>query len=157
MKSSALPGVSAALPLLEQQAIVLGPHGAASVDLIGADPRFANLGGPLLRKFSARQLVHEKVIALPAPLAGVDRSEPFQDVYVADRSEHGTKRCSAATLSEATSVGSSTARSRSRRSSYAQKLAGTPGRISRLYIKVKPGQQAAGEPRGAKPAGRATI
>src|SRR6202035_4169529 len=64
-----LPDVRAALPLLEQQASVIGPAGRASVDLIGADPRLARLGGPLLRRFGSEQLARLPAIALPAPLA----------------------------------------------------------------------------------------
>ena len=136
-----LPGVSAALPLLEQQATVLGPHGQASVELIGADPRFASLGGPLLRKFSARQLVHEKVIALPAPVAASIGANPFQDIHL--RIGTGTvEALLGTTLSEADIGGLADGQVALAPLSYAQKLAGTPDRISRLYIKVKPGQQA---------------
>ena len=137
----ALPGVTATMPLLEQQAIVLGPHGQTSVELIGADPRFANIGGPLLRKFSAPQLAHEKVIALPAPVAAAIGASPLQDVHL----QIGASTAEAllgATLSESDIGGLIHSQVALAPLLYAQKLAGTLGRISRLYIKVKPGKQA---------------
>jgi len=71
VEARSLPGVHAALPLLEEQASVIGPAGRASVDLIGADQRFASLGGPLLRRLSTRRLAFQQVIALPAPIAAL--------------------------------------------------------------------------------------
>jgi len=136
----ALPGVTAAVPLLEQQAIVLGPHGQTSVDLIGADPRFANIGGPLLRKFSARQIAHAKVIALPAPVAAAIGASPFQDVHLRIGAST-VETLLGATLSQADIGGLVDSQVALAPLSYAQKLAGTPERVSRLYIKVKPGQQ----------------
>ena len=75
-RARSLPGVRAALPLLEQEASVIGPAGRASVELIGADPRFASLGGPLLRHFSTRQLAFQEAIALPAPIAAAIGAGP---------------------------------------------------------------------------------
>jgi len=141
---SVLPGVTAAMPLLEQQAIVLGPRGQVSVDLIGADPRFANTGGPLLRKFSARQLVHDKVIALPAPVAAGIGASAFQDIHV-QIGASTVETLLGATLSEADIGGLIDSQVALAPLAYAQKLAGTPGRVSRLYVKVKPGEQAAAD------------
>ncbi len=139
-KAQALPGVGAALPLVQQQATVIGPKGQASVDLIGVDPRFARLGGPLARKFSGRELSKQRVIALPAPLAGSIGASEFEDV----RLQAGTRVVEtflAATLGGEVGglVDSRLALAPIR---YAQQLLGTEGRISRFYIKVKPGQGA---------------
>jgi putative ABC transport system permease protein len=62
-------GVAQALPVLEEQADVIGPRGRESVDLLGTDPQFAHAGGPLLRHFSAEQLAHQQELGLPAPVA----------------------------------------------------------------------------------------
>jgi putative ABC transport system permease protein len=64
-----LPGVRSAAPVLEAQANVVGPAGARSVDLIGANPRFVALGGSLLRHFSAATLARQHALALPLPVA----------------------------------------------------------------------------------------
>jgi putative ABC transport system permease protein len=140
-EASMLPGVSAALPLLEQQAIVIGPHGHASAVLIGADPHSANFGGPLLRKFRARQLAHEKLIALPLPIAEAIGATPFEGIHL----QVGARTVEAllgATLSEADIGGLVDSQVMLAPLLYAQKLAGAPGRITRLYIRVKPGEQA---------------
>jgi putative ABC transport system permease protein len=137
----ALRGVSAALPLLERQAIMLGPHGQASVELIGADPRFASVGGPLLRKFSARQLARAKLIALPAPVASAIGADPGQEIRV-QIGASATETVLGVTLSEADIGGLIDSQVAIAPLAYAQKLAGTPGRVSRLYVKVKPSEQA---------------
>ena len=136
-----LPGVSAALPLLEQQAIVIGPKGAhQSVDLIGADPRFARLGGPLLRKFSARQLERQRVIALPESVAQSIGTTALQSVKL----QVGTSTAETllgATLSSADAGGLDDTEIALAPLAYAQVLAGMQHRVSRVFIKVKPGQQ----------------
>ncbi len=64
-----LPGVQTAVPVLEEQASVIGPAGEQSVDLIGTEPRFARLGGSLLARFTSAQLANQRGIALPAAVA----------------------------------------------------------------------------------------
>jgi putative ABC transport system permease protein len=140
-EAGSLPGVRAALPLLEQPAVVIGPRGEASVDLIGADPRFAHLGGRLLRKLSARQLAHAKVIAVPDSVAASIGASAFEDVKL----QIGTSRVETllgARLGESEVGELAASQVALAPLSYAQKLAKMPGRISRVYIKVVPGQQA---------------
>jgi putative ABC transport system permease protein len=64
-----LPGVRVAVPVLEQNANVIGPAGQQSVDMVGTNPRFARLGGRLVRNFGAVQLVGARVFMLAAPIA----------------------------------------------------------------------------------------
>ncbi|HEY4811565.1 MAG TPA: ABC transporter permease, partial [Solirubrobacteraceae bacterium] len=64
-----LPGVSVAIPILEQQATIIGPAGGQSIDLIGTDPKLVATENPRLLRFSDNQLEHLHAIALPAPLA----------------------------------------------------------------------------------------
>lgn len=64
-----LPGMETALPLLDQQATIIGPRGSVSIYLLGADPRFARSSGALLRRFTSKQLEHQQALAVPAPLA----------------------------------------------------------------------------------------
>jgi putative ABC transport system permease protein len=138
----ALHGVRAAFPLMEQASTVIGPKGRASVDLIGADPRFASIGGPLLRRFSARQLAHQRAIGLPEHIAsaigvqafqnatlqvrGFDR-ETFVGVTLGDK-EVGKLADSPIALAPI---------------SYAQQLTGNAGRITRVFVKVDPADTAA--------------
>jgi putative ABC transport system permease protein len=137
---SLLPGVSAALPLLEQQATVIGPKGQVSVDLIGADPRFAHLAGPVLRKFKGRQLAKEKAIVLPEPLAKAIGSSGFEDIKI-QVGTVTTETLIAATLTEQEAGGLADSQIALAPFQYAQTLAGAEGRVSRIFIKVKPGQE----------------
>jgi putative ABC transport system permease protein len=64
-----LPGVRAAMPVLQEQANLIGPQGQEPVELLATSPRFAHLGGPLLRRFTAQQLAHQQALALPLSVA----------------------------------------------------------------------------------------
>ena len=64
-----LPGVQAVAPVLEQDANVLGPRGAQSVDLVGTDPGLARLGGTIARRLGNVPLIGARVFTLPAPIA----------------------------------------------------------------------------------------
>ena len=136
--AQAIPGVRAALPLVDQQATIIGPKGRTSVDLIGVDPQFAKLGGPLARKFSGRELSHQRVIALPQPLAGTIGVESFQDAYLQTGS--GVHEALVATTLGAREAGDLLdSQMVLAPIKYAQQLIGAQGRISRLYIKLRTG------------------
>jgi putative ABC transport system permease protein len=64
-----LPGVQAAVPVIELSANVVGPSGQRSVDLVGTDPRLAPLGGRIAQHVSGQLIGGARVIALPAALA----------------------------------------------------------------------------------------
>lgn len=134
-EARAQPGVTGALPLVERQATVIGPLGRSSVDLIGADPRFARLGGALLGRFTARQLAHQRAIGLPTSLAASIGAQAFQvielqiggrevDALVGARlgaSEVGALADSQIALAPI---------------AYAQQLTDSPGRVTRVFIQV---------------------
>jgi putative ABC transport system permease protein len=134
-----LPGVRSAAPVLEVQTSVVGPSGARSVDLIGADPRFVGLGGELLQHLSAEALARQHAFALPAPIAqevgatqlqnvtlqiGV-RSEPALLGITLQESEIGTLIHSPIALAPL---------------AYAQRLAGLPHRITRIFVRPQYGR-----------------
>jgi putative ABC transport system permease protein len=65
-----LPGVQAAAPVLEQNANVVGPTGQRSVDLVGTDPRLAQLGGNIAQHVGALPLLGSaRVFTMPAKLS----------------------------------------------------------------------------------------
>ena len=137
-----LPDVRAALPLLEQQASVIGPAGRASVDLIGADPRLARLGGPLLRRFGSEQLARLPAIALPAPLAasiGAGALLPIQLQIGA----HLVRTLLGTTLQERDVGALVHSQVALAPVAYAQRVAGMQGRVSRVFVEVQPGGKAA--------------
>jgi putative ABC transport system permease protein len=138
----ALPGVHAALPLLERQATLVGPSGAAPVDLIGADPRFARIAGPLLQHFSVRQLAHQRAIGLPASLAASIGAQPLQIITL----QIGGRRVETlvgATLGEREVGALADSQIAIAPIAYAQKLTDSTGRVSRVFIQAQPGHQAA--------------
>jgi len=133
-----LPGVSAALPVLETSANAIGPAGQRAVDLIGTDPRFALQGSPLLRHFSYAQLDHLKALALPSPIAqeiGVGSLHPVElQVGARDVTALVGTELNAAAIG--TLVHSPVAIAPL---AYAQKLTGMQGRITRVFVQVAPG------------------
>ncbi len=64
-----LPGVSAALPVLEVRLNMVGPAGSRAVDLLGAEPELAEQAGPLVRQFSYARLASLQALAVTAPVA----------------------------------------------------------------------------------------
>ena len=165
-EAQSLPGVRAALPLLEQQASVIGPRGRASVDLLGGDPRLAQVGGPLLRRFSSGRLAFQEAIALPAalaaqigagpplvpagalqhtraravglPAAGLARVRPIELQIGA----HVVRTLLGITLLEAEVGALADSRVALAPIAYVQRVAGMRGRVSRVFIQVQPGRQA---------------
>ena len=61
-----IPGVRAAVPVLEAQANLVGDGGSRSIDLIGTDPRAARLGGGLVAGMRVLRFARVKAIMLPA-------------------------------------------------------------------------------------------
>jgi putative ABC transport system permease protein len=137
----ALPGVRAALPLLEAHATIVGSSGRASIDLIGADPRFARLGGPLLRRFSVRQLAHQRAIGLPAPLAASIGAQALQDVELQIEGRE-VETLVGAKLGESEVGELADSQIALAPLSYAQQLTGTKGRVNRVFVQVSPGHHA---------------
>ncbi|HUB35860.1 MAG TPA: FtsX-like permease family protein [Solirubrobacteraceae bacterium] len=129
-----LPGVISAAPVLDLPANVIGPRGERSVELIGAEPSFVHLGGAVLQHFSAAALSRQHVVALPEPIAsqlGVGNLQPVTvDIGASSRrvllgltlrsGEIGPLADSPVLLAPL---------------AFAQQLAGTPGVISRVFVR----------------------
>jgi putative ABC transport system permease protein len=135
-----VPGVRAAVPVLEQEVDVIGPHGQRSVDLIGPDPRFADVSGPLLQHFSATQLGVQHALALPAPLARAIGAGSLETVKL----QVGARvvlTLLGATLGESEIGGLVDSPIALVPLRYAQRLTGMHGRITRIFIRCEPGQE----------------
>ncbi len=132
-----LPGVSVALPVLEQQANVIGPHGQRALDLIGTDPQFAHFGGSLLRRFSAEQLAAQRALALPAPLAQAIGVGSLQTIKLQIGASVVTTLVGA-TLQESDIGGLVHSPIALAPVAYAQHITGLDGRITRIFIKLQP-------------------
>jgi putative ABC transport system permease protein len=138
----ALPGVRSAAPVLEAQANVLGPGGSRPVTLLGADPRFVRLGGTLLQHFSAAALARQRAIALPAPVAREVGASALQVIKL----QVGSRAVPALlgiTL-QASDIGALAYSPVALAPlAYAQQLTGMGGRISRIFVEPRRGQDAA--------------
>lgn len=134
------PGVALALPVVEQQADLVGSRGERSVELIGTDPRFAHLGGPLLRRFSAKQLAAQQALALPAELARDLGVGPLETLELRIGARTSTTLLGA-TLAEA-DIGelahSPIAVAPIR---YAQQITNMRGRVTRVFVRTQPGHE----------------
>ena len=133
-----IDGVKAAAPILEAQANVIGPNGSRSVLFVGGDPRFARLGGVLLRHFTAAQLSQQQALALPAPMVaalGVSLGEAVRvqidtkTVLVpvgAELQEHDIGALVHSPVAIAPLA-------------YAQKISGMTGRVTRIFVEPQLG------------------
>jgi putative ABC transport system permease protein len=133
-------GVRAALPLLESEAVVTGPHGVSrAVDLIGIDPRFAHLGGPVLKRFSTAQLAVSKSVVLPAPLADAIGVGPLEtlNVQVGARVIPTIFGTALGEHEIGGLVNSPVALTPIR---YAQQMTGMQGRVTRVFVQAAPGR-----------------
>lgn len=132
-----VPGVQVALPVFERQVNLIGPHGERSVDLIGVDPKSVRASGPLLKRFSARQLAAQQAIALPYPLADEIGIYPLQPVklQIGARFVHTLV---GAALGEAALGGLLHSPVVVAPIRFAQHLAGADGRITRIFVRYDP-------------------
>ncbi len=137
-KVQSLPGVRAAEPVLDVHANVIGPNGQRAVDLIGADPRFARLGGALLRHFTAAQLIRQQALALPAPLAqslGLLSLQPVT-MQIGAREVNGFLGAELLASDIGPLIGSPVAIAPL---AYAQRLTGMPGHVTSIFVRSIPG------------------
>jgi putative ABC transport system permease protein len=135
-----IPGVQTALPVLEAQANVIGPHGQRSVDLIGTDPRFAHVGGSLLQRFSAKQLAAQRAIALPVPLAQAIGAGSLQTIKL-QVGARVVETLLGATLGKSEIGGLIDSPVTLAPVAYAQTLTGMRGRITRIFVRSTPGSE----------------
>ncbi|HSZ05221.1 MAG TPA: FtsX-like permease family protein [Solirubrobacteraceae bacterium] len=129
-----VPGVQVALPILEHQVNVIGRRGERSVDLIGVEPQSLHASGPLLRRFSAKQLAQLPAIAMPAPLASEIGIGPLETV----RLQVGTRFVETlvgATLQEADIGGLVHSPVVVASIRYAQRLTDTQGQLTRIFVR----------------------
>jgi putative ABC transport system permease protein len=131
------PGVRSALPLLERQINVIGPHGERSVDLIGLEPKAVKLTNRLARRLSARAISRVSAIALPAPIAQEIGVGPLEGLRVQIGARFANPLLGA-TLSEADIGGLAHSPIAVTSIHYAQRLTQAPGRLTRIFVRYEP-------------------
>ena len=135
-----VPGVQVTLPIFERQVNVIGRTGERSVDLIGVDPHAVRASGPLLRRFSAKQIAAQQAIALPEPLAREIGVGPLEAV----RLQIGAgfvETLVGATLQAADIGGLVHSPIAVAPVGYAQRLAGARGRLTRIFVRFDPARE----------------
>lgn len=141
-----VPGVQAAIPIFDRQMNIIGPRGERSVDLIGVDPRTVRASGPLLHRFSARQIAAQQAIALPAPLANEIGTGPLEAVKLQVGAQF-VETLVGATLDEADVGALVHSPIAVAPISYAQRLTGVQHKLTRIFVRYNPAQ--AGKVRAA--------
>lgn len=142
------PGVAAAAPVLEARVNVVGPKGRRSVLLIGADPRFAKLGGPLVRPFAAISgatadaINKREIVAVPESIArqlGIAIGAPLEVETEARRvsvpigvslnaQDVGALANSPVVIAPLP---------------YVQRISNLRGRVTRVFVETRPGRKRA--------------
>lgn len=137
-KAAEIPGVVRTVPLLRSNVRLFGPDGRRSVQLVGATPELASLGGEFTRNFGPAGLRLAGGIAVPEAVAeslgivagdlveiradGRKQRVPIAAVLTAD------------VLGALASTGSALAAL-----PFAQEISYRPGRLSQVFIETSPG------------------
>ncbi|MGA2164540.1 MAG: ABC transporter permease, partial [Solirubrobacteraceae bacterium] len=133
-----LSGVQAAIPVFEEHANLIGPRGQQPVELLSTDARYAHLGGPLLRRFSAAQLNHQRALALPVELADSVGLASLETGEL-EIGGHAAQVFIGAVLFEGGLGALTHSRIVFAPLAYAQKLAGMPGRLTGILVQPRDG------------------
>ncbi len=135
-----LPGVRSTIPLFQERANLIGAAGQQPVELLSTDARDAHLGGPLLRRFGANQLNHQRALALPLELAdtvGLSSLETAQ-LQIGGRS---VRAFVGAILFENNLGALAHSRFVFAPLAYAQQLAQLPGRLTGIFVSARAGHE----------------
>ena len=140
-----IPGVVEAQPVVEQQANVIGPSGAESVELLGVPSSFAQRLGHLADlpgHPSIEQLSHQQALGLPVPVAkAIGATGSLQPIEIAVGT-HVSSTLVGEVLQEeniGALVGNPVVFAPV---SYAAQLSGAPGLLSRIFVRTAPGREA---------------
>lgn len=136
-------GVELAAPLLEANANALGPRGARSVELIGADQSLARLGGTLVRHTRLAPFGGIGAIVMPGPLArgiGVTKFGAEATLQIGGHVSRAPlyKQLSSREVGALIDTPIIVAPL-----SFAQEMAGLPGRVTRILVTPRPGWEQA--------------
>jgi putative ABC transport system permease protein len=135
-----LSGVRVAAPLLEVNANASTSKGSESVELVGADPTLAKLGGQLVRRTALSPFAGVSAVVLPTPVARTLGVRKFGDPVQFSALGHSTEAVLYSQLTERQigplihspiAVGSL---------DYVQEASGLKGRVSRVLVEPAPGQ-----------------
>ena len=158
----ALPGVAVASPLIEQRALVAGPSGTRSVNLVGVDKSIADLNGAATRQLDPALLVLlQGGVMLPSTVArelGVPPNGGTERRVTLDLRGRAHRLGVSAVLNEAAIGAVADAAVAIAPLDHVQALAGLPGRVTRILVTPRRGREAAARAELARLAGgRLTV
>ena len=133
----AIPGVRMTVPVLEASGNLVGPEGSRSVDVIGTDPRFARVGGQLVRSLRALRSTKLKALIVPAPIAEAIGDSSLQRVEL----QIGERAINAVVIPQllrGAAGGLSGSPVAIAPLSYAQRLTGMSGRLTSVFVGSSP-------------------
>lgn len=138
-----ISGVRLAAPLLEANADALGPRGSRSVELIGADESLTQLGGTLVRHTKLAPFGGIGAIVMPGPLARAIGVTKFGAEATFEIGGHVSqaplyKQLSAREIGSLLDTPIVVAPL-----SFAQEMAGLPGRVTRILVTPSAGHEQA--------------
>jgi putative ABC transport system permease protein len=135
-----LPGVRVSSPVLIEAATILGPRGRRFLQLIGATPSLATLGGSTDHAFSSARVLLGGGVGLPAQLAREIGARPGARV---DLLATGAARSAAlrALFGQREIGGAASVRFAAAALPEAQRLAGRQGVVSEILIEPQPGAE----------------
>jgi putative ABC transport system permease protein len=147
-----LPGVARASGLLEQRAILVGPNGRPVPTYVaGADPSLAALGGVVTRSLSANGLELKRGILLPSALAEAlglpatyreAKTGPGSLPRVSFHIRGRVFRVKVGAVLGHEAIGpTADAMAALAPRTDLQRVAGLPGRITRILVRVEPGRE----------------
>ena len=135
----AIPGVRAAAPVLEQSATIISSRHARAVDLVGADPQLARLGGRLVRGFGTFRVAKVNALMLPASLARALGVSSLQGVHI----RIGANTVDALVVPDllmGVSDGLESIPVAIAPLAYVQGLSGMGGRLTSIFVQSTPGR-----------------
>jgi putative ABC transport system permease protein len=131
-------GVAVAAPVLERRITLKGPGGTRTVQLIGATYELAKLDGPVTRMLGRNGLELSRGLLVPSAVAGGVGAEPNRPISV--QSGGRIRRAHVSLVLPAALIGSlAESPIAVAPLTYAQQLAGRPGRVTRILIRPEPG------------------
>jgi putative ABC transport system permease protein len=132
-----LRGVQAVVPVLEQNANLVGPAGERSVDLVGTDLRLARLGGSIARRLGGLPLTGARVFTVPGSIAREIGVASIRRVTVQIGAGESRALLVPQSLAVGTdALGQSPIALASLRT--VQALAGLPARVTSVYVRSAP-------------------
>lgn len=139
---SRIDGVRLAAPVLEQRVGIAGSRGHANVDLVGVTNAISDAGGPLVDGFGGRfgpRLAD--ALLVPKPLAGRLGAQRGRYVTLATRLP-STQRVPISAVLDRSQIGTAIDSPLVVAPlGYVQRLAGLPGRATRILIAVRPASE----------------